>query len=244
MQMMRFFTILGIIGIVVGTIITIASAVMPDFGKVLASPFCDEVEEGSFGMTLTCVRGEDEIDLTMAFTMGGTFVIIGASLLLVFGIVGGLMAMSAKLDRIVKYGEPAQGLILDMQHTGVRVNSQPMIKFRLRVTPSYDPPYEAETSRIVPFGMMGRLAIGMSIPIKYDPKKPEDVALDFQSMQIAPIAFGAVPQMYGQVATMGAVAPQQDSLADRLRELEETYKAGLITQQEYETARQKIISGI
>lgn len=240
--MFRLTTILGIIGIVLGVLLTVAFAV-PQVSEALASPFCDEVEEENFGMTMTCVRGEEEYDLTMVFTMGGTFVIIGSTLLLVFGIVGGLMAQSAKLDRIVKHGEAAQGLILDMQHTGVRVNSQPMIKFRLQVTPQYDPPYEAETSRIIPFGMMGRLAIGMTIPVKYDPKKPEDVALDFQSMQLAPIAFGTVPQSYGQVASMGA-APQQESLADKLRELEETYKQGLITQQEYETARQRIISGV
>jgi hypothetical protein len=235
-KMFRLATILGIIGIILGVLITVASA-FPGTGEALAAPFCDRVEEANLGFTVTCVRGEEEYDLTMVFTMGGTFVIIGGTLLLVFGIVGGLMAMSAKLDRIVKYGEPAQGLILDMQHTGVRVNQQPMIKFRLQVTPSYDPPYEAETSRIIPFGMMGRLAIGMTIPLKYDPKKPEDVALDFQSMQLTPISFGTVPQMYGQVASMGMAAAQQDSLADRLRELEETYKQGLITQQEYETAR-------
>jgi hypothetical protein len=240
LKMFRLTTILGIVGIILGVVITVASAI-PGTGKMLAAPFCDEVEEANFGMTVTCVRGEEEYDLTMVFTMGGTFVIIGATLLLVFGIVGGLMAQSAKLDRIVKYGEPAQGLILDMQHTGVRVNSQPMIKIRLQVTPQYDPPYEAETSRIIPFGMMGRLAIGMTIPVKYDPKKPEDVALDFNSMQLTPMSYGGVVGGFAQVAN---AAPQESSLAEKLRELEETYKQGLITQQEYEAARQRIISGV
>jgi len=238
----RLSVILGIIGIVAGVLITIGSAV-PAMGKVMAAPFCEEVDEDNFGMTLTCINGEKEQDLTAVFAGVGTAVIIGGALLLVFGIVGGLMFMSAKLDRIVKYGEPAEGLILSMDYTGVRVNQQPMIKFRLQVKPKYEPEYEAETSRIVPFGMMGRLAIGMTVPVKYDPKKMEDVALDFESMQLAPIGFGAPAASYMQVGTLGSAGPQA-SLSDRLRELEDSLKAGLITQQEYEKARQNILSGM
>jgi hypothetical protein len=238
----RISVILGILGIIGGILITVASGVAP-LGKVLATPFCDEVEESNFGVTLTCIRGEDEHDLTMLFAMIGTGVIIGGSLLMVFGLVGGLMATSARLDHIVKYGESAQGLILDMQGTGVRVNGMPMIKFRLQVSPQYEQPYEAETSRIIPFGMMGRLALGMTVPVKYDPKKMQDVALDFDSMQLAPISYNMGMGIGSVMAAASPVSPQT-SLSDKLRELEESYKAGLINQQEYETARQRIISGI
>jgi hypothetical protein len=237
----RITVILGILGIIGGVFIAIASGI-PTIGKVLAAPFCEELEEDNFGMTLTCEDSEgEERDLTALFGLGGSAVIAAGSLLLTGGLVGGLMATSAKLNRIVKHGEPAQGLILDMQGTGVRVNGQPMIKFRLQVNPDYEQPYEAETSRIIPFGMMGRLAIGMTVPVKYDPKKMQDVALDFDSMQLAPISYN---MGMGSVMAAAPIASPQSSLSDKLRELEDSYKAGLINQQEYEDARQRIIGGV
>lgn len=240
--MFRISIILAVIFMTAGILLSIVSAI-PDVTRMLASPFCEDIDEDRFGATLTCQNGDSELDLTMVFVTIGTGAIIFGSLLLVFGLVGGLMAQSAKLDRIVKFGEAAEGLILDMQHTGVRVNQQPMIKFRLQVTPRYDAPYEAETSRIIPFGMMGRLAIGMTIPVKYDPKKPEDVALDFNAMQLGAIDMAANVASYMRAGALGSNPPVA-SLSDRLRELEESFKQGLITKEEYDEARQNILSDV
>jgi hypothetical protein len=238
--MTRISVLLGILAVSLGIFITVGSAI-PGLGKAMATPFCDDIDEGRFG-DLSCERGEEEYQLEAVFAMAGAMVILAGSLILVFGIVGGLMATSAKLNRIVKTGEPAQGLILEMQHTGVRVNSQPMIKFKLQVTPTYGSAYEAETNRIIPFGMMGRLGIGMNVPVKYDPNKPQDVALDFDAMQLAPINFNTMRSMAGFAST--AFDNSQDSLSEKLRELEDSYKQGLINQQEYEDARKRILNSL
>jgi hypothetical protein len=235
----RIGVLLGILGIALGIFITVGSAI-PDLGKTLASPFCDDIDEGRFG-DLTCERGEDEYQLEALFAVGGSGMIFAGAMFLVFGLVGGLMASSAKLDRIVKTGEAAQGLILEMQHTGVRVNSQPMIKFKLQVTPPHGGAYEAETNRIIPFGMMGRLGIGMNVPVKYDPNKPQDVALDFDSMRLAPIDYNSGMSMSGFASP---AASSQESLSEKLRELEDSYKQGLINQQEYEDARKRILNSL
>jgi hypothetical protein len=237
--MTRISVFLGILAIALGIFITLGSA-FPDLAKMMVTPFCDDIDEGRFG-DLTCERGKEEYQLEAVFAMAGSMVILTGSLILVFGIVGGLMATSAKLDRIVKTGESAQGLILEMQHTGVRVNSQPMIKFKLQVTPTYGGAYEAETNRIIPFGMMGRLGIGMNVPVKYDPNKPQDVALDFDSMQLAPIDYNSGMSMSGFAST---AASSQESLSEKLRELEDSYKQGLINQQEYEDARKRILNSL
>jgi hypothetical protein len=230
----RLTVIIGIIGIVAGVFITLGTA-FPALGKVMASPFCDKIVEPDFSNSLTCITGEDEQDLTAVFAGGGTAVIIGGTLFLVFGIVGGLMFMSAKLDRIIRTGEAAEATIVDIQGTGVEVNNQPMLKFRLRVQPAYGEAYEAQTNRIIPFGMRGYLMIGANIPVKYDPKKPEDVAIDFKSMKHDMLSFGA--------ATFSSSTPEpEESLSDKLRELEDSYQAGLINQEEYEDARKCIIN--
>jgi hypothetical protein len=233
---MRWSILIGILGIIAGVIFMIASSV-PAVAKVVASPFCEAIKEDEFGFSPVCVNDENEQDLMPILIGVGTAAIIISSLIKVFGIVGSLMMMSARMNRILQTGESAQATILDMQHTGVRVNQQPMIKFRLQVQPNYGEIYEAETRRIVPFGMMGRLAIGMVIPVKYDPHRPEDVALDFQSMQLSPISFGA-----GAVSMPSAAS--QASLTERLRELEESYQAGLISQEEYEDARRRILGDV
>jgi hypothetical protein len=230
----RITIIIGIIGMVVGVALTLVSA-FPAFGKVIVSPFCDKVVEENVGDMLTCINGEHEQDLTVFFVGGGSAAIFGGAMFLFAGIFGGLALMSAKYNRIIRTGEPAEATILDIQGTGVTVNNQPMLKFRLQVQNSYDAPYEAETNRIVPFGMRGHLMIGATIPVKYDPKKPQDVAIDFDSMKHDMLSYGAFASTNSE---------PEESLSDKLRELEDSYQAGLINQEEYEDARKRILNNL
>jgi hypothetical protein len=230
----RLTIFIAILLMVAGVFFSVVTA-FPAVGKILAAPFCKEVVETNFGNTLTCLNGDGEQNLTTIFVAGGAGLIFGGAMLLTFSLVGSLMFMSAKLNRIIRTGEPAEATILDIQGTGVTVNNQPMLKFRLRVENGYDAPYEAETNRIIPFGMRGYLMIGATIPVKYDPKKPQDVAIDFDSMKHDMLSFGA--------ATFSSSSPEpEESLSDKLRELEDSYQAGLINQEEYEDARKRIIN--
>jgi hypothetical protein len=233
---MRWSIFIGILAIIAGVIFMVASS-FPSVAKIVATPFCEDVKEENFRSQLTCINGENEQNLSAILIGIGTTTTIGGSLIIVLGIVGSLMLMSARMNHILRNGEPAEATILDMQHTGVRVNSQPMLKFRLQVQPTYGASYEAETQRIIPFGMMGHLMLGMAVPVKYDPRKPEMVALDFDSMRL-----NAMPFEVGVSAVSNAES--QASLTERLRELEDSYQAGLINQEEYEDARKRILSDV
>lgn len=229
----RLSIFLGILIMIAGIFIAVGSA-FPGFAKVIAAPFCDEILEDRFGFSPRCINDGQEQDLGGIMGFAGTMVIMGGTFLLVFGIVGGLAFSSMKQNRILKTGESAQALITSMEGTGTRVNGQPLMRFRLQVRPPYGQPYEAETSRIVPYGMLGRLALGMMVPVKYNPANPQEVALDFNAVQLTPISMGGLP-------VAGVNTSGQKSLTDKLQELKESYDSGLINQQEYDTARQKII---
>lgn len=226
----RFMIITGIIGLVVGIILTVGANI-PDFAKVIATPFCSgEIETDSFGVY--CVQDGDRASVTELLTMIGVGLTIVGSLDLAFGFVAGIAGLSGKLNKILENGESAQAIIIAIDRTGVTVNDQPMLKFRLQVQPNYGQAYEAETSRIIPFGLMPHLALGMSIPVKYMPDKPEDVALDLGAMQISPAGFG----------TVNPPKPKNNAnLSNKLKELEESFNQGLINQEEYDDARQRIL---
>ena len=233
---MRWSIFIGILAIIAGVVFMVASS-FPSVAKIIATPFCEDVKEENFSSQLTCINDENEQNFSAILIGIGTAITIGGSLIMVFGIVGSLMVTSARMNHILRNGEPAEATILDMQHTGVRVNGQPMLKFRLQVQPSYGTPYDAETNRIVPYGMMGHLMLGMVVPVKYDSRKPEMVALDFDSIRLNAIPFG--------MGTKGASNPaSQASLTERLRELQESYEAGLINHEEYEDARKRILGDV
>lgn len=237
----RLGFIVGILGIVGGLVFIIAVQVsgVPEALAPLVG--CEEVKENNFSSRLTCVteNGEKESDLNSTLEPFGLTILFGSVMLMVVGLLGGMMAYSIKLGRIVATGEPAQAVILGMQETGTRVNNQPMIKFRLRVQPQDgQPPYEATTNRVISYMTIGSLGVGMTIPVKYDPNHPQDVAVDFNAMRSTPISIN-------NIGAMLSAAPQEEkSLADKLQELEESYKLGLINQQEYEKARQKVLNEI
>ena len=79
--------------------------------------------------------------------------------------------------RIRQVGTTADAVVLSISDTGMTLNDDPIVAFRLRVRPPSGAPYEAETRARV-----GRLDVpqvqpGAVLPVAIDPRDPNKVAL-------------------------------------------------------------------
>lgn len=79
--------------------------------------------------------------------------------------------------RIRRVGRAAEALVLEIQDTGMTVNDDPIVAFRLEVRPVSGPAYQASTR-----GRVGRLDVpriqpGAVLPVAIDPTDPQKVAL-------------------------------------------------------------------
>jgi len=79
--------------------------------------------------------------------------------------------------RIRRVGVSAEAVVLAIADTGVTVNDNPVVDFRLQVRPASGPPYEVRTR-----GLVGRLDVprvqpGAVLPVAIDPADPQKVAL-------------------------------------------------------------------
>lgn len=79
--------------------------------------------------------------------------------------------------RIRRVGQSAEALVLAIADTGMTVNDDPIVEFRLRVRPVSGEPYEVRTR-----GLVGRLDVpqvqpGAVLPVAIDPADPQKVAL-------------------------------------------------------------------
>lgn len=75
-------------------------------------------------------------------------------------------------------GEAAQALVLEIWDTGVTVNENPVVGFRLEVYPPDRPSYEAETKALISRLDIPQIQPGAMLPVKFDPEDPQRVALD------------------------------------------------------------------
>ena len=79
--------------------------------------------------------------------------------------------------RIRRVGQAAEAVVLEIQDTGMTVNNDPIVAFRLEVRPPTGAPYEVNTR-----GLVGRLDVprvqpGAVLPVAIDPADPQKVAL-------------------------------------------------------------------
>ena len=87
------------------------------------------------------------------------------------------MSGEGEAKRIRRVGQSAQALVLEIRDTGMTVNDNPVVAFRLKVQPVSGDPYEVETR-----GVVGRLDVpqvqpGAVLPVAIDPGDPRKVAL-------------------------------------------------------------------
>ncbi|MCR1781230.1 SHOCT domain-containing protein [Nocardioides carbamazepini] len=131
-----------------------------------------------------------------------------------------------KLYRLRKVGRSAIAEVLSFDHTGVRVNDQPMLLLKLRIRGADITPFEVQARETVPEIHLSLLH-GGELPVLVDPESHEweidwDAARSFRPA--APTS-GPTP-------------------ADRLAELDDLLKRDLVSREEYDAARARILGGI
>jgi hypothetical protein len=74
---------------------------------------------------------------------------------------------------ILEHGLPGMALIESISDTGITTNSNPLVRYDVLIAPEVGPPYRATTrvvqDRIAPISRR----VGMSVPVKIDPKRPK-----------------------------------------------------------------------
>ncbi|OGC21743.1 hypothetical protein A3J90_00470 [candidate division WOR-1 bacterium RIFOXYC2_FULL_37_10] len=75
-------------------------------------------------------------------------------------------------------GVDGQARILEVIQTGTQINNQPMMKLKLEVSTSNQPPYIVEDKFMVPLMGLSLIRLGAVIPVKVDPKNPKRVAIN------------------------------------------------------------------
>jgi hypothetical protein len=100
-------------------------------------------------------------------------------------------------------------------------------EFELEVTVTGNPPYKVNHRQPAPIGVLGLLSKGMILPVKVHPEKPKRLLLDWDQMEAQAIDEG-----------------EKKALKDRLSELEDAYKEGLIAKDEYENKRAEILKNL
>lgn len=117
--------------------------------------------------------------------------------------------------------------ILRAESTNVLVNKRPQVNLQLRIELPGRAAYEHSLVELVPFGQSA--TPGRKLRVYVDSKEHTKLMLDWAS---------APPDQGGtEVPASGA-----SSLADRLSELEDARKKGLITEAEYRQQRERLLS--
>lgn len=103
-----------------------------------------------------------------------------------------LGGMSANRQRLLQTGVPANARIVQVGPTGLTVNDAPQLNVVMEVTPPPSPdyrsspaPFTATSAELVPLFALGRIAPGATIPVRFDPAAPANVAIDFRAMGFA-----------------------------------------------------------
>lgn len=119
--------------------------------------------------------------------------------------------------------------IVRAESTNLLVNKRPQVNLHLRVELPGRPVYEQRAVELVPFGQSA--TPGRKLRVYVDSKDHTRLILDWAS---------APPDQ----RSTEAPAPGSGSLADRLGELEDAKKKGLITESEYRKQRERLLSGL
>ncbi|NYI44583.1 hypothetical protein BJ993_001663 [Nocardioides aromaticivorans] len=123
-------------------------------------------------------------------------------------------------------GRRARGRVLSFEQTGVRINDQPMLVIRLMIEGGDITPFEAQVRSVVPDIHIPLLHAG-ELPILIDPETDE-WEIDWDAAK--------------PVAPVGLRKPADDRpAAERLAELDDLLRRDLVSRDEYDAARARIL---
>lgn len=87
------------------------------------------------------------------------------------------MSGEGEAKRIRRVGQAADARVIEIRDTGITVNDDPVVAFRLEVRPRNGAPYEVETRGLVSRLHVPQVQPGATVPVAIDPHDPMKVAL-------------------------------------------------------------------
>jgi hypothetical protein len=120
-----------------------------------------------------------------------TVVIIAVSTIIPIALMIGIFVFiarkNAERQQLVATGIPAQGMIVQMGDTGIRINDQPQLSLVIDVHPIQGyaapfAPFRTTLNATIPMMAMARISPGVAVPVKVDPANPARLAIDWAAM--------------------------------------------------------------
>lgn len=131
-----------------------------------------------------------------------------------------------KMHHLRRVGRPATAQVLSFDQTGVRVNDQPMLVLKMRIHGEDLVPFEVQAREVVPEIRIPLLHAGQ-LPVLVDPETHE-WEIDWDAAR--------------PVAPPAPVDPRTP--AERLAELDDLLRRDLVSREEYDATRARILDEI
>jgi hypothetical protein len=179
------------------------------------------VEEPDTGWLLPTGIGITAMDLAIGFLIGR-----------------GRYRTRVRLHRLRQVGRPARAEVLSFEATGVRINDQPVILLRMRLHGGDFTPFEVQAREVVPELRIPALHSG-ELPVLLDPETLE-WEIDWDSAKA--VAPGSPAP--GLLAAPWSGSVVERPTADRLAELDDLLRRDLLSREEYDATRARILGGL
>lgn len=179
---------------------------------------------GPIFFVMGLVVPEDEPDTGWLLPVGVAITVLDVAI--AFAIANGRTAKQQKLYELRTRGRRARGRVLSFEQTGVRVNDQPMLVIKLMIEGGDITPFEAQVRSVVPDIHIPLLHAG-ELPILIDPETDEwEIDWDF-AKPVTPVALRK--------------PADERPAAERLAELDDLLRQDLVSRDEYDAARARIL---
>lgn len=179
---------------------------------------------GPIFFVMGLVVPEDEPGTGWLLPVGVAITVL--DVMIAFAIANNRTAKQKRLHQLRTRGRRARGRVLSFEQTGVRVNDQPMLVIRLMIEGGDITPFEAQVRSVVPEIHIPLLHAG-ELPILIDPETDEwEIDWDF-AKPVTPVALRK--------------PAEERPAAERLAELDDLLRRDLVSRDEYDAARARIL---
>lgn len=179
---------------------------------------------GPIFFVMGLVVPEDEPGTGWLLPVGVAITVL--DVMIAFAIANNRTARQKRLHQLRTRGRRARGRVLSFEQTGVRVNDQPMLVIRLMIEGGDITPFEAQVRSVVPEIHIPLLHAG-ELPILIDPETDEwEIDWDF-AKPVTPVALRK--------------PAEERPAAERLAELDDLLRRDLVSRDEYDAARARIL---
>jgi hypothetical protein len=157
-------------------------------------------------------------------SMGIAWVVTGSVLL---GTAQVVASSAAKHEGLLQTGKAGRATILSATDTGVTLNNNPRVRFRVRIEVPGDPPIEATCALVVSRVAVPR--VGEVLPVRFDPQRPDDFVFAPASPPPSSASTSPPPRTHG------------DDLLGPLERLADLRDRGALSPEEFAAAKRKVL---